>query len=940
MAAIFISHSSQDKAAAVQLMHWLESQGFTALFLDSDAQHGIKPGSGWEKTLYREIQRANAVLLLLSTQWEASKWCWSEYTQARALGKGIFPLRIEAGVQTTTASELQHIDLTANREDGLQRLLAELTELTLSLQQRFAWDKTRPPYPGMLAFEAEDAPVFFGRDADTHRLWEQLNQRRTQGGDSLLVMLAASGAGKSSLLKAGLLPRLRRDARHWLVLEALRPEQEPLRKLAQVLATALGTPAGAEALYQQLQGEQAVTALQECLQQLRARSAQWEATVLLSIDQAEELFSTAKPAETTQLLRLLGAAQIGQLPLLTLLAMRSDYLEKLQAVADKPPFRPFTLDPLPLERVSELIRGPAQVVGVTVDDGLISAATRDAATVDALPLLAFALRELYERFGADGDLTLDEYHRLGSEHLNPLENAVQHKAGEAIQPERLSAAALQALRDAFIPHMVRVNEAGDYVRQPADWAALPTAAYPLLDQLTRARLLVQRSDGGVKLVEVAHEALLRHWRLLNGWLREEHDFLLGKQQLEYNLRDWQHLPEAQRGKGLLQGIALERAREWLLADRAGLSAAERDFIRQSHQAEERRRTGQRNRLLGFIAVLGVVAAVAVWQAISATRAEQRVAREQQQTAQALSEANTLIDFINFGLRDKLQPIGRLDIMQDIQSRVTAYYNNLGGTVQDDGMQRQRATNLLQQADTLAAQGKLPEAEKLYREANQSFQQRADSDPSNTGWQRDLSVSFDRIGDILSRQGKLDEAQAAFGKGLAIRKKLADSDPSNTDWQRDLSVSLNKIGDILSRQGKLDEAQAVFGKDLVIAQKLADSDPSNAGWQRDLSVSLNKIGDILRVQGKLEEAQAEFGKGLAILQKLADSDPSNAGWQADVVISHQRLMTIALEQGDTGQAKKHIMAALAVLEPLERAGLLNASQQGWPDDMRRRLNELK
>lgn len=848
MALIFISHSSKDKAEALQLMHWLESHGFESLFLDSDARHGIAAGSEWEKVLYREIQRSHALICLLSEHWLASQWCGFEFMQARALGKTIFPLRIQPGLQTTVAADLQHLDLTKDRDDALQRLHAQLTELTLTLQQRFDWDKTRPPYPGMLAFEAEDAPVFFGRDHETNQLRERLNQHRTLGNASVLLMLAASGAGKSSLLKAGLLPRLRRDTRHWIVLEALRPEREPLRKLAQVLATANGTPQQATELYAQLQGEQALSALRDYLEQLRTPNAQWDATVLLSIDQAEELFTTAEPPQTQALFQLLLAAQQAKLPLLTLMAMRSDYLAALQAqVSETGALETslFALDPLPLERVSDLIRGPAGVVGLRVEDSLVTAATRDAATADALPLLAFALRELYERFGADGDLTLDEYHRLGSERLNPLENAVQHKASEAIQPDRLGEAAQQALRDAFIPHLVRVNDAGDYVRQAADWEALPAAAHPLLDKLTNARLLVQRSANGVKRVEVAHEALLRHWQLLNGWLREEHDFLLGKQQLEHSLREWQRLPDAHKDKGLLQGIALERAREWLFANRSGLSADERAYIQHSHQAEEQRRKAeeqlrkkQKNRLIGFTVILSVVASIAVWQAISARAAEE-------QTAQALSEANNLINSINFDLRDKLLPIGRLDIMQDIQSWVTDYYNNLNEGIQGNHeLERQRDTNLLHQADTLVAQGNLLDAEKLYRENLQSRQRYVDNDPGNTIGQHDLSVGFNKVGDILQTQGKLEEAKNMFEKSQHIRETLLDKEPTNAQLQRELSVSFERIGNILQAQGQLEKAKTLFEKSQRIRAALVDNEPSNTAWQRALSVSINKIGDIL------------------------------------------------------------------------------------------------
>ena len=460
MPLLFISHSSKDKAEAVQLLHWLESQGFDSLFLDSDAQHGIKAGSDWEKTLYREMHRSHAFIFLLSDHWISSQWCNFEFMQARALGKAIFPLRIQAGLETTLASEVQHLDLNQDRDDALQRLLTELTELSLNTGQHTVWDGKRSPYPGMMAFEAEDAPVFFGREDEIRRVRERLDQHRVQGSAGLLVLLAASGAGKSSLIKAGLLPRLRHDKRNWIVTEALRPEREPLRKLAQVLAAAADLVGDAEALYVGLQGEQALEVLSEALYQLRTQHQQTDSIVLLTIDQAEELFTTAKPEQNRQLLDLLAAAEAEHLPLLTLLAMRSEYLDTLQTSLAQTDggvtlsHDLLTLNAMPLERVSQLIRGPAEVAGLTVEDGLLSAATQDAATPNALPLLVFALRELYERFGGKGDLTLADYQQLGSEPLNPLENVVQDKAAQALRPEQLSETELKALRDAFIPQHV------------------------------------------------------------------------------------------------------------------------------------------------------------------------------------------------------------------------------------------------------------------------------------------------------------------------------------------------------------------------------------------------------------------------------------------------------------------------------------------------------
>src|ERR1700730_5878709 len=91
MARIFISHSSLDNEAATRMKTWLASQGFESAFLDKDKTSGIPPGADWERTLYREVEQSQAVVIIQTPNWLASKWCFAEFTQARALGKAIFP---------------------------------------------------------------------------------------------------------------------------------------------------------------------------------------------------------------------------------------------------------------------------------------------------------------------------------------------------------------------------------------------------------------------------------------------------------------------------------------------------------------------------------------------------------------------------------------------------------------------------------------------------------------------------------------------------------------------------------------------------------------------------------------------------------------------------------------------------------------------------------
>src|ERR1700674_3734431 len=111
MARVFISHASKDAEEARRLLEWLRSRGFDGAFLDFDQYTGIPPGADWERTLYREIARADAVLLVFTANWIASKWCFAEFTQARALGKAIFPLIESPAGETFVAPDIQHLDL-------------------------------------------------------------------------------------------------------------------------------------------------------------------------------------------------------------------------------------------------------------------------------------------------------------------------------------------------------------------------------------------------------------------------------------------------------------------------------------------------------------------------------------------------------------------------------------------------------------------------------------------------------------------------------------------------------------------------------------------------------------------------------------------------------------------------------------------------------------
>lgn len=666
MPAIFISHSSQDNEASADIRAHLRALGFEQVFLDFDAHDGIRAGENWEQRLYQELSRCHAVILMITRSWLASHWCHAELTIARALGKLVLPVICEPlGDARRVLPEIQATDLIDWKSDGLARIDRQLADIANDLARGFSFDPGRQPFPGFLAFERADAAIYFGRDEETRSVIEQLEQQRTRGEPSLFIVIGASGAGKSSLMKAGLLPQLGRRTRDWIVLPVMRPERTPLEALAKIVAQQLGEPSDWKKWQDRLLGEDAAQHLRELVSHLRVGPAM-HATVVIPVDQFEETLSVAESRQGEAFLKALSILldPASRLPVIVIATGRSDMLDGVLDLAGPGHdlarvMRTYALPPMPLDRVPRLIEGPAAVASLYVEPGFAAHVARHVETSEALPLLAHVLWQLYPAVGAPKRLTIAGYEALGDPvlGLNPIQNSIRRAAAEAMAAMNPSAAQMAALRDAFVPHLVSVRlEDGKRVRQPANEADLPAEAIPLLAALARARLITRRTaDIGGKsaaIVEVAHEALFRTWDTLDGWLSDEYDFLSDIERLKVAAEEWRRAPEGEKDKALLHGFLLSRARAWL-QEHPGRFASDRmapirQLIEDSAAAADIERTRRERRQrytlygsLGATAVFLVVAVLAVtmWVAAEKATEEARSATIRAETATAQAENN-------------------------------------------------------------------------------------------------------------------------------------------------------------------------------------------------------------------------------------------------------------------------------------------------------------
>ena len=325
------------------------------------------------------------------------------------------------------------------------------------------------------------------------------------------------------------------------------PRSEVVGCAGSVAFEAQGRPRDWNALRSELhaaaQSPAGAQALLKLARDLAIAARQPETTVLLTIDQAEELFGYSPPEAATRFLRLLRAAlEAADRRLMAVATLRSDFLGEFQSHpvlqdGEYPHhfrYRAVPVDPMPLRNFPAIIQGPARLAGVRLDDGLVETIVQDTGTRDALPLLAFTLRRLYERYGGDGHLTVDEYESLGR-----LEGAIREEAQRVIAEADPNPEELEALHAAFVPTMVRINVEGGYARRRALFDDLPRRALPLLRRFVDARLLVtDRDPKNRETIEVAHEALLRTWPQLSDWLIEDRDKLRLFESLQRSAEEW------------------------------------------------------------------------------------------------------------------------------------------------------------------------------------------------------------------------------------------------------------------------------------------------------------------------------------------------------------------------------------------------------------------
>ncbi len=803
------------------------------------------------------------------------------------------------------------------------------------------------PFRGLQSFEAEHQAIYFGRSEALSDLMRRIRETETaaltESVARLLLVQGMSGAGKTSLFKAGLVPLLGlrpvEGIAQWITVSVRPSESDPaMRELGAIAVLAarlseripalerLGSPVRelADALF--ARPDEAAAKIEMCLA-ADAALANMETRlirVLIYVDQLEEAFANPDSSLGEGPFIAAMTALSRSRSIWIAATLRSDFVHRLEAhpqlIQSLGRSGPYTLLPPRPDELAEMIREPARAAGliweerggVSLDQALLRDAT---ANPEALPLLEYTLEELYERRAGHLLRWSDYEGGLRGALIAAADEVVNGTAGDADT----------AFRD-VMRELVGVGEDGAATRRYASLSRFPlgSPARDLLDRLVARRLCVtndeRRGDGPV--TSLAHEALIKSWPRAQDWLQRETSLLRIRDELARDAAVWDY---HQRVDDWL-AVAPEKLAGIRHVEEAGLmpSGAAADY------AQHSRRRGRRNRLIRRTAVAGlcslaVITGIAWWLALKQRDVARTEATTSDRTTQFMvglfqladptenrGNAVTVKEVLDKGAKEirsdsstnSLQ--GEPRVRASLLTAMGEAYSGLGlykpaeelltqartdqgsASVPDDS----RVRTLIASGHTFYLAGEYDDAARVLREAVDLA--RRSLSPSNEL----RSGALTGLADVLGQLEKYSDAEKLCKEALAADRKRGPAEAPV------LARTLGSLGLIYLYSGDLAAAEAPLREALRLREQ-------SLGMHHALTaLSLNDLATALYQSGRYDEAMSLYQQALPIYQEIFGAE------HREVSTIMNNIGRSALMAGQIDQAEQPLRQSLAMTEKFE------------------------
>jgi len=840
--------------------------------------------------------------------------CWgSNELGDNPVHKAITQLRRAFGDSSTDPRYIETI-----RKRGY-RAIAPV--ITLASPTPTTWEGGSP-FRGLEAFQENHAAIFFGRVQATAQLRELVMIQAAHGYPMALV-LGPSGSGKTSLVRAGLLPQLmagatRSDEPVGLVSTVyLDCADLGSGTLLQALAGALidadinGEPlfpgASADSLGQRLASDP-----DDVAAELRERACP-RASVGVFVDRLEAVFR-ANADEAVHFIDVIDALAKSN-SLLMLMGCRNDFYPEVMAqpvlLALKTRGGHFDVLPPDGADIAQMVRQPAltaslifekdEATGASLDDVLCDAARGNP---DMLPLLQYALNELYRQRDGDGTLKFEIYRQLGG-----IDGAVGVRAEQVVSR-------LRADQIASLPYvlslLVNVGEEQSAVTSRRSPLSLlrTEEERELVRVMVEARLFVSELAGDVPSFGVAHEALLRRWPRVAEWIERHRNSLQLRTRIAAQATRW---VDAGRKKDLLlpRGSQVTQAAELLDLEDFSLSLQEKEFVRGSMS---RARFAQRI----IFGITGLIAALAILTTIFGftARSSQREAERNR------TEAEGLMTFMLGDFVEKLRPIGRLDLLDDVGNKALDY---LGHSPASDAslpsvVSRIKALRIITEVDSY--RGREDHYHKALIATRELIQTAPHEFAQHPEFLKEAGANAFHLGNYYEKINELDDAEKYFAeyRDLSIRFTSIAAQPE--DGWLEQSFAHDALGTLAMKRSDYFAAESEFTQSLELKRKVMSHQKANDKTVSQLAVTVSWLAESTLKSGNPTAAMKLYKEEESLLRSVQSSD---AGNQTKIVTCLMRQALLAFALGERQQG----IQALLEAEQLGKALVqMDSSNRSW------------
>lgn len=801
------------------------------------------------------------------------------------------------------------------------------------------------PFRGLNVFEFEHSPVFFGR---TKAISEIIDSLRKQDviEKSFIMILGMSGGGKSSLVRAGVLPMLTQPG----VIEGVGLWRRAIMKpsdsqgdLFDGLASSLLRENALPELsadrtdVKELAGilrdtpKAAVPLIKGGLSQAASEMAKKDnlseqpvARLVLVIDQMEELFSLAsiKHEQRMKFMEAVDAlARSGRVWVIT--TLRSDFYQRCTELEKLVELKEGTgqydlLAPTPPE-IGQMIRQPAVAAGLHFEENpatneRLDEVLRDAAAKNpaALPLLEFTLEELYKQRSEDSKLTFEAYNKLGG-----VEGALAQRAEELYK--NLSAEVQQVL-DVVMHSLVSIGvDEGESVSRkyvPLNIVTNTNDSKIFVEAFIEARLFTtDLAADGSAVVSIAHEALLQHWPRLQEWIGKNRESLRIRTRVASAAKRW--IEEDKSNDFLLAaGKAVGEAQELVTNKNIELSETEKLFVDASI-AKRKRIWWLKRIVVAALAVLTIVAGGTAYIA--------EVQRERAETAAKTSEQVSEFLVGLFEVSDPNEALGDTITAREIldkgaervenelsdQPEIKATLMNTIGVVYKNLGFYEQATLLLENSlvirkqlygekhvDIAESMNNLAIVRKIkgdYEAAEQLYRKALEMRIAILGREHpEVSESLSNFAGLMLEIGDYEKAEMFYREALSLDRKLLGTD------HPEVARMLNNLGMVLLKMGDFKEAEALFLESLEKNRKLYGNEHT------EVVRILNNLGGLMLESNNYLEAEKFFREALLINRKLLGNEHPHVAWGLN------NLGILMLNMGDFEKAEPLLREFISII----------------------------